>query len=282
MVAAGGTPIDQAPRPGLAGHDRGLHPPQGQLRHADRARPGVTDRFYLDTLARFVAEGVVAPDRSVPRRRAAARSTATRSLAAGFTDVVITNLDERMDVYNEYAPYEWRHEDAEALSRRRRQRRLGPRPPRPAPLRLAAPGAGRAAAGRAQGRHRLRGARLAGGARRRAPRPGRGVRGDGGGGQRGPLGRRAQRAGPEPRVPLDRARGAQDGAVAAARLPARHPLRLRAAPADRSAGPEPAGAAGGGGWRRSSSGWHPARATSSPSSSARTSGRSRGCARVEP
>ena len=40
MIAAGATPIDQAPRPGSRDH-RGLHPPEGQLRDADRARPGV-------------------------------------------------------------------------------------------------------------------------------------------------------------------------------------------------------------------------------------------------
>jgi hypothetical protein len=33
----------------------------------------------------------------------------------GFTDVTITNLDERM-MGDEYAPYQWRHEDAEALT----------------------------------------------------------------------------------------------------------------------------------------------------------------------
>ena len=33
-------PIDEAPRPGQPRHDRRLHPPQGQLRHADRARRG--------------------------------------------------------------------------------------------------------------------------------------------------------------------------------------------------------------------------------------------------
>ena len=32
----------QGPPPGQPGHDRGLRPPQGQLRHADRARPGVS------------------------------------------------------------------------------------------------------------------------------------------------------------------------------------------------------------------------------------------------
>ena len=41
MVAEGGTVIDEAPRPGSPRHDGGLHPPQGQLRHPHRARPGV-------------------------------------------------------------------------------------------------------------------------------------------------------------------------------------------------------------------------------------------------
>jgi hypothetical protein len=36
-------------------------------------------------------------------------------LALEFTDVTITNLDERM-IGDEYAPYAWRHEDAEALT----------------------------------------------------------------------------------------------------------------------------------------------------------------------
>ena len=40
MIAAGATPIDQAP-PGQPRDHRGLHPPEGQLRDADRARPGV-------------------------------------------------------------------------------------------------------------------------------------------------------------------------------------------------------------------------------------------------
>jgi SAM-dependent methyltransferase len=48
--------------------------------------------------------------------RAAARSTHDTLLAAGFANVVITNLDERMDVYNEYEAYEWRHETPRALT----------------------------------------------------------------------------------------------------------------------------------------------------------------------
>ena len=141
----------------LAWHHRRVHPPQGELRHPHRARPGVTDRFYLDTLTRLLADGVVAP---TDRLLVACGGLVDRDtlLAAGFTDVVITNLDERMDVYNEYAPFAWRHEDAEALTRGRRQRRLGRRPPRPPPLRLTASRPRRAAAGRAQGRHRVRGA----------------------------------------------------------------------------------------------------------------------------
>ena len=41
MVAAGATPIDQAPRPGQPGHDGRLHPPEGQLRDTHRAGAGV-------------------------------------------------------------------------------------------------------------------------------------------------------------------------------------------------------------------------------------------------
>jgi SAM-dependent methyltransferase len=75
----------------------------------------VTDRFYLDILRRLVADGVVATS---DRLLVACGGQVDRDtlVAAGFTDVVITNLDERMDVYNEYAPFEWRHEDAEALT----------------------------------------------------------------------------------------------------------------------------------------------------------------------
>ena len=42
MIAAGATPIDQAPRPGGRGYHRGVRAPEGQLRHLDRARTGVT------------------------------------------------------------------------------------------------------------------------------------------------------------------------------------------------------------------------------------------------
>ncbi len=38
--AGGGTLIDEAPRPGLAGDDGGLRAPQGGLRHAHRAGAG--------------------------------------------------------------------------------------------------------------------------------------------------------------------------------------------------------------------------------------------------
>ena len=41
VMAAGGRAIDEAPRPGSAGHDGRVRPPQGHLRHAHRARPGV-------------------------------------------------------------------------------------------------------------------------------------------------------------------------------------------------------------------------------------------------
>ena len=40
--AEGGRLIDEAPRPGQPGHHGGVRAPQGRLRHADRARPGVS------------------------------------------------------------------------------------------------------------------------------------------------------------------------------------------------------------------------------------------------
>ena len=42
MIAAGATRHRPGPPPGQPGDDGGLHPPEGQLRDADRARPGVT------------------------------------------------------------------------------------------------------------------------------------------------------------------------------------------------------------------------------------------------
>ena len=42
MVAAGATPIDRGPPTGEPRDDRGLHPPEGQLRHPHRAGRGMT------------------------------------------------------------------------------------------------------------------------------------------------------------------------------------------------------------------------------------------------
>jgi len=75
----------------------------------------VTDRFYIEILERLVAGGVATTG---DRLLVSCGGPADRDtlLTAGFTDVLITNLDERMQEYNEYAPFEWRQEDAEALS----------------------------------------------------------------------------------------------------------------------------------------------------------------------
>ena len=262
VVAAGG----KADRPGaparVAGHDGGLRPPEGQLRHPHRARAGVTDRFYLDTLARFVAEGVIAPtDRFLVSCGGPVDHDTL--LAAGFADVVITNLDERMDVYNEYEPYEWHHEDAEALTAADDSVDWG----------LVHHGLHHCASP-----HRALGELLRVGRKGAIVFEARdslvvraGVRlgvveeyevtavaanqGRWGGVRNGPVPNHVYRW--TEREVRKTVRSLLPGA------PARHPLRLRAAPADRPAGPEPAGAAGGGRRRRSSSGWRPARATSS-------------------
>ena len=42
VKAAGGRVIDEAPPPGQPGNDRRVRPPEGRVRHPDRARPGVT------------------------------------------------------------------------------------------------------------------------------------------------------------------------------------------------------------------------------------------------
>jgi SAM-dependent methyltransferase len=74
----------------------------------------VTDSFYRDTLTGLVADGVVAP---ADRLLVVCGGPVDRDtlVAVGFTDVVITNLDERM-TGDEYTPYQWHREDAEALS----------------------------------------------------------------------------------------------------------------------------------------------------------------------
>ncbi len=74
----------------------------------------MTGTFYGDTLTGLVAAGVVSP---TDRLLVSCGGGVDRDtlVATGFTDVVITNLDERM-TGDEYAPYEWHRDDAEALS----------------------------------------------------------------------------------------------------------------------------------------------------------------------
>ena len=74
----------------------------------------MTDSFYARTLTRLVDDGVASTsDRLLV---VCGGPVDHRTLqTVGFTDVVITNLDERM-VGNEYAPFAWEHQDAEALT----------------------------------------------------------------------------------------------------------------------------------------------------------------------
>ena len=64
-MAAGATPIDDAPRPGQPRHDGRLHPPQGQLRDADRARPGVSASAAIDGRDASTPPAVAAPPAAV-------------------------------------------------------------------------------------------------------------------------------------------------------------------------------------------------------------------------
>jgi hypothetical protein len=72
------------------------------------------DRFYSRTLARLLDEDVAT---TADRIVVACGGPVDRDtlVTAGFTDVVISNLDERM-VGDEYAPYSWERQDAEALT----------------------------------------------------------------------------------------------------------------------------------------------------------------------
>jgi hypothetical protein len=69
--------------------------------------------FYLDTLRRLVADGQLDP--ALPTLVVAGGETDRDVLMeAGFTDVTISNVDERM-TGTEFAPYKWRFLDAEQL-----------------------------------------------------------------------------------------------------------------------------------------------------------------------
>jgi ubiquinone/menaquinone biosynthesis C-methylase UbiE len=69
--------------------------------------------LYSDTVRRLVAEGRLDP--ALPTLVVAGGPTDRQVLLdAGFTDVTISNVDERM-VGNEFAPYKWMFLDAEDL-----------------------------------------------------------------------------------------------------------------------------------------------------------------------
>jgi ubiquinone/menaquinone biosynthesis C-methylase UbiE len=74
----------------------------------------VTDPFYRRTLTRLLDEGVASTDDRIVVVCGGPVDRDTL-VAAGFTNVVITNLDQRM-VGDEYAPYTWDRQDAEALT----------------------------------------------------------------------------------------------------------------------------------------------------------------------
>ena len=70
--------------------------------------------LYSDTVKRLVAEGRLNP--ALPTLVVAGGPTDRQVLLdAGFTDVTISNLDERL-VGHEFAPYEWLYLDTEALA----------------------------------------------------------------------------------------------------------------------------------------------------------------------
>ena len=111
MVAAGAHADRRGAPPGQPRHHGGLRPPEGQLRHADRARPGVRTPRPRPVTAR---DGGRIPAR---RRRIDRRPPDRHG---------DHHLDERMDV-NEYSA-SGRHEYAEALRQRQRRRRRGTHP----------------------------------------------------------------------------------------------------------------------------------------------------------
>jgi SAM-dependent methyltransferase len=76
--------------------------------------PATDDRFYYDTVARLRGEGWIGPD---DRVLVVAGSAVDRDVlhAAGLRNVVISNLDVRVDA-GRVAPFEWAYEDAERLS----------------------------------------------------------------------------------------------------------------------------------------------------------------------
>lgn len=70
--------------------------------------------FYFDTLRNLIAAGKLD---AKARTLVVAGGSADRDalLAAGFTDVTISNLDTRM-IADQFAPYAWSFQDAEALT----------------------------------------------------------------------------------------------------------------------------------------------------------------------
>lgn len=70
--------------------------------------------FYLKTLQALVAKGTLDPDASTLVVAGGQKDRAAL-LAAGFTNVTISNLDTRMKGY-EFAPYAWALTDAEQIS----------------------------------------------------------------------------------------------------------------------------------------------------------------------
>jgi len=70
--------------------------------------------FYLETVKKLIAEGKLDP--SLPTLVVAGGMTDRQvMLEAGFTDVTISNLDERMSG-SEFAPYKWQFLDCETLA----------------------------------------------------------------------------------------------------------------------------------------------------------------------
>lgn len=74
----------------------------------------MTDPFYRRTLTRLLGEGVASADDHIIVSCGGPVDRDTL-VDVGFTNVVISNLDERM-IGDEYAPYAWDRQDAEALT----------------------------------------------------------------------------------------------------------------------------------------------------------------------